>query len=79
MILEQYGLVVRKSRVGKGELISAGLAAQLLDVSAEGLRWFVRKGELPFIPVAGGRRVYRRQDVEELKRKRDRKRTVTTP
>jgi DNA-binding transcriptional MerR regulator len=53
-----------------GDLIGAGEAADILGVSPERVRQLAEAGKLQEQGRFSGRRVYRRQDVERLKRQR---------
>lgn len=61
---------MRKTEGGGGDLLAIGEAARLLGVSATRMRQLTDAGRLSAMRV-GGRRVYRRADVERLKRQRE--------
>lgn len=51
----------------KDELLSAAEAAKLLpSTSAATVSRWARRGEIPFVELPGGRRFFRRSDIEAL-------------
>jgi excisionase family DNA binding protein len=56
-------------------LMTVGDAGRLLNVSASQVRWLTLQGRLRAIRDSGGRRLYRRQDVERLRDQREAQRS----
>jgi DNA-binding transcriptional MerR regulator len=54
----------------ESELETTSTAARRLDVSEGLVRFLARRGALPSIRLASGARVYRRIDVDALRRER---------
>lgn len=54
-------------RSASDELLSAAQAAKLLpSTSASTVSRWARRGEIPFVELPGGRRFFRRSDIEAL-------------
>jgi excisionase family DNA binding protein len=50
------------------ELLSVTDAARILDRSSDAVRLYERSGRLPAMRTVGGIRLFRREDVEALRR-----------
>jgi excisionase family DNA binding protein len=53
------------------QLLSTGDAARRLDVSSEFIRKLERSGRLVAMRTAGGKRIFKSEDVERLAAERD--------
>jgi hypothetical protein len=54
----------------KGEMVGAGAAARMLEISGEHLRRLGNAGKIPFELTVHGYRVYEADDVGRLRRER---------
>ncbi len=50
----------------KPDLLGTGAAAKALDVSPDRVRQLARDGELAYVAVDGGRRLFQRKVIEDL-------------
>lgn len=60
---------------GADDLMTASDAGRILGVSVDMVRVWAKNGELSFISTVGGIRLFRRADVVELARRRERTRS----
>jgi DNA-binding transcriptional MerR regulator len=58
------------------DLMLSADAARLLGITPSSVRIYAVRGKLPFRATAGGVRIFRRGDVERLKRERDARRAA---
>ena len=67
---------MQKSKAsGNEELLTTAPTAREFDVSPQAVIQWEKRGILPAIKTASGQRLFRREDIERLKRERaDRKR-----
>jgi len=68
-----------KKMVGADDLMTASDAARILGVSVDMVRLLAKSGALPFKSTIGGVRLFRRADVVDLARRRDRQRSGPRP
>ncbi|MBW8885978.1 MAG: helix-turn-helix domain-containing protein [Planctomycetia bacterium] len=66
-----------KKIAGADDLMTASDAARILGVSVDMVRLLAKSGELSCKSTIGGMRLFRRADVVELGRQRERKRSGT--
>jgi predicted site-specific integrase-resolvase len=59
------------SKNGGDDLLNATGVARLLDIGSYGVLALARRGRLPCVKDSGGRRLYRRRDVEQLMAERN--------
>ena len=68
-----------KKIVGADDLMTAADAGRILGVSVDMVRLLAKGGGLPFKSTIRGVRLFRRADVVELARRRERKRSGPRP
>ena len=61
-----------KKIAGADDLMTASDAGRILEVSVDTVRLMARAGTLPFMSTISGVRLFRRADVDELARRRQR-------
>ncbi|HYP90877.1 MAG TPA: helix-turn-helix domain-containing protein [Polyangiaceae bacterium] len=61
-----------KKIAGADDLMTASDAGRILGVSVDTVRLMARAGTLPFMSTISGVRLFRRGDVDELARRRER-------
>ncbi len=64
-----------KKIAGADDLMTASDAARILGVSVDTVRLLARAGDIPFKSTISGVRLFRRDDVEALARRRKVERT----
>lgn len=64
-----------KKMDGADDLMTASDAGRILGVSVDMVRLLAKGGELPFKSTISGVRLFRRADVEQLARRRERARS----
>jgi len=68
-----------KKIVGADDLMTASDAGRILGVSVDMVRLLAKGGGLPFTSTISGVRLFRRADVVELARRRERQRSGPRP